>query len=52
MLFCLFEPSKKSWEDAVTGPEGEVLEAFINLPAPQKKLEREVVLALARVVRG
>jgi hypothetical protein len=25
---------QKSWEDAVTGPEREVLEAFINLPAP------------------
>jgi hypothetical protein len=52
MLSCLLEPSKKSWEDAVTGPEREVLEAFINLPAPQKKVAREVILALARVVRG
>jgi hypothetical protein len=43
---------QNSWEDAVTGPEREVLEAFINLPAPQKKVAREVILALARVVRG
>ncbi len=43
---------QKSWEDAVTGPEREVREAFINLPAPQKKVAREVILALARVVRG
>jgi len=44
---------QKSWEDAVTGPEREVLQAFINLPAPQKKVAREVILALAlaRVVR-
>ncbi len=40
---------QKSWEDAVTGPEREVREAFINLPAPQKKVARAVILALAKV---
>jgi hypothetical protein len=46
------QEKKKRWEDAVAGPEREVLEAFINLPTPQKKVAREVILALARVVRG
>lgn len=43
------QEKRKRWEEAVTGPEREVLEAFINLPAPQKKVAREVILALAKV---
>jgi transcriptional regulator with XRE-family HTH domain len=39
---------KKRWEDAIAGPEREVLEAFINLPAAQKKVAREVILALLK----
>lgn len=39
---------KKRWEDAIAGPEREVLEAFIGLPAEQKKVAREVILALAK----
>lgn len=39
---------KSRWEDAIAGPEREVLEAFINLPAEQKKVAREVILALAK----
>jgi transcriptional regulator with XRE-family HTH domain len=37
---------KKRWEDAITGPEREVMEAFLSLPAEQKKVAREVILAL------
>lgn len=40
---------KSLWEDAIAGPEREVLEAFIGLPAAQKKVAREVILALAKV---
>ena len=40
---------RQRWDEAVTGPEREILEAFINLPAPQKKVAREVILALAKV---
>lgn len=40
---------KKRWEEAVSGPEREVLETFIRLPAAQKKVAREVILALAKV---
>lgn len=34
------------WDE---GPEREVMEAFISLPAAQKKVDREVILALAKV---
>jgi len=43
------QEKKTRWEDAIAGPEREVLEAFINLPAAQKKVAREVILALAKV---
>lgn len=39
---------KKRWEDAITGPEREVMEAFLSLPTEQKKVAREVILALAK----
>lgn len=41
---------RQRWDEAVAGPEREVLEAFINLPAPQKKVAGEVILALAKAV--
>jgi len=41
---------KKRWDEAIAGPEREVLEVFISLPAPQKKVAREVILALAKAV--
>ncbi len=45
------QEKKKRWDAAMTGPEREVLEAFINLPAEQKKVAREVILALAKASR-
>lgn len=39
---------KKRWEDAITGPEREVMEAFLSLSAEQKKVARAVILALAK----
>ena len=41
------QEKKKRWDAAISGPEREVLEAFINLPAEKKKVAREVILALA-----
>lgn len=38
---------KKRWEAAVSGPEREVLEAFIGLPAEEKKVVRSVILTFA-----
>ncbi|MDR3352134.1 MAG: hypothetical protein LBO00_03815 [Zoogloeaceae bacterium] len=39
---------KKRWEEAIAGPEREVLEVFLALPAEQKKIARAVILALAK----
>jgi hypothetical protein len=36
------------WDAAISGPEREVLEVFINLPAEQKRVARAVILALAK----
>ena len=39
---------RKSWDDAIGYQERETFEAFLNLPAPQKKIVREVILAFAK----
>lgn len=39
---------RRSWEDRFTYAERETLEAFLRLPAPQRLLVREVVLAFAK----
>lgn len=36
------------WDDGIGYQEREVFEAFIALPAPQRKVVREVILAFAR----
>ncbi len=41
------QAKKKRWDEALAGPEREVMEAFIALPAEQKKVARAVILALA-----
>jgi transcriptional regulator with XRE-family HTH domain len=38
---------KKRWEEAVSGPEREVLETFLALSAENKKVARTVICALA-----
>ncbi|MBI4741677.1 MAG: hypothetical protein HY777_09080 [Betaproteobacteria bacterium] len=42
------QEKKDRWEAAIAGAEREVLEAFLSLPAPQKKVAREVILALVK----
>lgn len=39
---------RRPWEDRFTYAERETLEAFLQLPAPQRLLVREVVLAFAK----
>ncbi len=39
---------KKQWDAALTGPEKEVLLAYLNLPAPERKTVREVILAFKK----
>ena len=39
---------KAQWEQAINFQERETFEAFLSLPAAQKKVAREVILALAK----
>lgn len=39
---------KKRWDAAVGYQEREVFEAFLSLPAPQRKILREVILTFAQ----
>jgi hypothetical protein len=38
----------KRWNKVVSGPEREVLEAFLDLPAEERKAVRTLILALAK----
>jgi hypothetical protein len=42
------EQRRTRWEEAIGYQEREAFEAFINLPAPQRKIVREVILTFAR----
>lgn len=39
---------QKRWDEGLGFIERETLEAFLNLPAPQRKVVREVILAFAK----
>lgn len=39
---------QKQWESAISFEERETFEAYLNLPAPQRKIVREVILAFAK----
>jgi hypothetical protein len=43
---------KKRWDEAISGSEREVLEAFITLPAEEKKAARTMILAMAKACGG
>jgi hypothetical protein len=36
------------WEEAINHHEREIFESFLNLPAPQKKIVREVIRAFSK----
>lgn len=40
---------RQRWDEGVGYQEREVFDAFLGLPAPQRKLVREVILAFAQV---
>lgn|SRR3990167_4775826 len=42
------EQARQRWDEAISYQEREIFEAFLNLPAPQRKVVREVILAFAR----
>jgi transcriptional regulator with XRE-family HTH domain len=37
-----------SWKEAISYQEREIFEAFLSLPAPQRKVVREVIIAFAK----
>jgi len=37
-----------NWKEDISYQEREVFEAFLNLPAPQRKVVREVIIAFAK----
>lgn len=39
---------RQRWEDGMNSAEREAVEAFFSLPAPQRKIVREVILTFAR----
>jgi hypothetical protein len=39
---------RKRWDDGVSHLEREMFDAFLQLPAPQRKVIREVILAFAK----
>lgn len=39
---------QKRWDEGIGFAERETFEAFLNLPAPQRKVVREVILAFAK----
>lgn len=40
--------ARERWDAAISYQEREVFEAFLNLPAPQRKVVREVIIAFAK----
>ena len=41
--------ARERWDEAINYQEREVFEAFLNLPAQQRKIVREVIIAFAKV---
>lgn len=44
--------SRKRWEEGVSYEEREVFDTFLRLPAPQRKVVREIILTFAQVHEG
>jgi hypothetical protein len=42
------QQKKQRWDEAISGAEREVFEAFLSLPVPQRKVLREVILTFAK----
>jgi len=40
--------ARERWDEAISYQEREVFEAFLSLPAPQRKVVREVIIAFAK----
>ncbi len=46
------ELQKTRWQEEIGYKDKEIFDAFIRLPAPQKKVVREVIVAFAKVYVG
>ena len=46
------QEQRKRWDDGVGYLEREAFDAFLQLPAPQRKVVREVILTFAKVHCG
>ncbi len=42
------QQARQRWDEAIGHQEREIFEAFLNLPAPQRKIVREVIMAFAK----
>lgn len=42
------QEKKATWDAAISGPEREVLETYLSLPAAERKTIRDVILAFAK----
>lgn len=45
------EPSKHIWEEAASYQDQNVIKLFLNLPSEQKKVVREVIMAMDKAYR-
>ena len=46
------EQENKRWNEEISYQEREVFEAFLNLPAPQRKVVREVIIAFSKAYKA
>ncbi len=44
------QQQRKRWDEGIGYQEREVFEAFLKLPAPQRKIVREVIMAFVKTV--
>lgn len=45
---CAVRERRKRWDEGIGYAEREIFELFLKLPVPQRKIAREVIVALAR----
>lgn len=48
----MIQEKKKRWDEGIGFQEREVFEAFLSLPAEQRKAVREIILGLVRAENG
>ena len=46
------QQARQRWDEAISYRERETFEAFLNLPAPQQKIVREVIFTFAKAAKA